>query len=46
MVYHIFNKSIADFVIFNTDADFNRFISTMKFYLYDQKKSMHNRNQK
>ncbi|NLH38957.1 MAG: hypothetical protein GX445_02715 [Elusimicrobia bacterium] len=40
MVYHIFNKSIADFVIFNTDSDFNRFISTMKFYLYDQKKSI------
>ncbi|MBP7796687.1 MAG: transposase [Elusimicrobiales bacterium] len=40
MIYHVFNKSIADFLIFNTDADFTRFITAVKFYASDQKKSI------
>jgi len=31
-VYHIFNKSIAGFKIFNTDTDYNRLIQSMLYY--------------
>lgn len=33
--YHIFNRSIAKFVIFNSDVDYLRFIELMKFYRYN-----------
>ncbi|MEF3279919.1 MAG: hypothetical protein K6357_02995 [Elusimicrobiota bacterium] len=32
MIYHVFNKSIADYVIFNTDSEYMRFIEDIKFY--------------
>ena len=31
-VYHVFNKSIAGFVIFNNQTDYNRMISTIRYY--------------
>ncbi len=31
-VYHVFNKSIADFKIFNNDNEFSRIINTIRYY--------------
>ncbi|MCF7877411.1 MAG: hypothetical protein K9L77_04425, partial [Candidatus Omnitrophica bacterium] len=31
-IYHILNKSIADFVIFNSKNDFCRMLETIKYY--------------
>jgi len=31
-VYHLFNKSIADFRIFNNDVEFKRIIGTIRYY--------------
>lgn len=30
--YHVFNKSIADFKIFNNESEFSRMINTVKYY--------------
>ena len=32
MVYHLTNKSIADFVIFNDDAEFSRMLESICYY--------------
>lgn len=34
MIWHVFNRSIADFRIFNIPADYKRFILAMDFYRY------------
>src|SRR3990167_992959 len=31
-VYHIYNRSIANYTIFNTEADFQRFLQLLKFF--------------
>jgi len=31
-IYHIFNRSIADYKIFKTDEDYSRMINTLRFY--------------
>lgn len=31
-IYHILNKSIADFIIFNSKSDFRRMLETIKYY--------------
>lgn len=36
-IYHIFNKSIADFKIFNTDADFCRMKNSLRYYQLDKR---------
>ena len=33
-LYHIFNKSISKYTIFNSDFEFNRFINIINYYLY------------
>jgi len=37
MVWHVFNRSIAEYQIFNTPADYKRFITAMDFYRYNNK---------
>lgn len=32
MIYHVYNKSIADFVIFNNDCEFSRMLLTIRYY--------------
>jgi putative transposase len=32
-IYHIYSKSIADYIVFNSDKDFLRMIATLKFYV-------------
>ena len=31
-IYHVFNKSIAGFKIFNTESDYLRIIATIRYY--------------
>ena len=33
--YHVFNKSIADFTIFNNETDFQRILQSVRYYQYD-----------
>jgi len=35
-VYHIYNKSIADFRIFNDDKDYDRIVGLMSFYIAEE----------
>jgi len=44
MIYHVFNRSIADFKIFNTPADYNRFVLSMDFFRhrFDEKVGLSN----
>ncbi|MFH0764722.1 MAG: transposase [Candidatus Omnitrophota bacterium] len=36
MVYHVFNKSIAGFVIFNNESEFNRMLKLFQYYKYEK----------
>jgi putative transposase len=35
--YHVFNKSIADYVIFNTDSEYDRMIAAIQYYRAENK---------
>lgn len=35
-IYHIFNKSIAGFVIYNSEFEYSRFINLIKYYRHKQ----------
>jgi putative transposase len=34
LVYHVFSKSIADYVVFNSENDFQRMRETLRYYRY------------
>lgn len=36
-IYHLFNRSIAEYMIFNDNSDFSRFIEVMRYYQNESK---------
>ncbi|MFH1645392.1 MAG: transposase [Candidatus Omnitrophota bacterium] len=36
-IYHIYNKSIANFKIFNNDSDYERFLLAFRFFQFDNR---------
>jgi putative transposase len=41
-VFHVFTKSIADYIIFRSDEDYRRMLELFKFYMFERKNSFSN----
>ncbi|MEF3279463.1 MAG: hypothetical protein K6357_00630 [Elusimicrobiota bacterium] len=39
MIFHIFNKSIEGYQIFNDENDYKRFILALRYYSYSKKET-------